>query len=67
MYNKIFGGFLMREAFELAWANTFVCIKSRPTVVCMDDINFRKPVEVGSLLYLSSQVSVIFTVLRKVL
>ena len=21
LYNKIFGGFLMRQAFELAWAN----------------------------------------------
>ena len=46
----------MREAFELGWATTCVHIKSRPTVVCMDDINFQKPVEVGSLLYLSSQV-----------
>ena len=47
----------MREAFELGWATTCVHTKSRPTIVCMDDINFRKPVEVGSLLYLSSQVS----------
>ena len=47
----------MREAFELGWATTCVHIKSRPTIVCMDDINFQKPVEVGSLLYLSSQVS----------
>lgn len=47
----------MREAFELGWATTCVHIKSRPTVVCMDDINFQKPVEVGSLLFLSSQVS----------
>lgn len=56
LYNKIFGGFLMREAFELAWANSCMYMKSRPTVVCMDDIIFQKPVEVGSLLYLSSQI-----------
>lgn len=56
LYNKIFGGFLMREAFELAWATATVFIKSRPTVISMDDITFRKPVEVGSLLYLSSQI-----------
>ena len=56
IYNKIFGGFLMREAFELAWANTCTHIKSRPTVIAMDDVMFRKPVEVGSLLYLSSQI-----------
>ena len=46
----------MREAFELGWATTCVHAKSRPSIICMDDINFRKPVEVGSLLYLSSQV-----------
>jgi len=56
LYNKIFGGFLMREAFELAWANTCVFIKARPQATCIDDIVFRKPVEVGSLLYLSSQI-----------
>lgn len=56
LYNKIFGGFLMREAFELAWANTCTHIKSRPSVIAMDDVMFRKPVEVGSLLYLSSQI-----------
>ena len=56
LYNKIFGGFLMREAFELAWANTCVHIKSRPSVIAMDDVMFRKPVEVGSLLYLSSEI-----------
>ena len=56
LYNKIFGGFLMREAFELSWANTCTHIKSRPSVIAMDDVVFKKPVEVGSLLYLSSQI-----------
>ena len=56
LYNKIFGGFLMREAFELAWANTCTHIRSRPCVIAMDDVMFRKPVEVGSLLFLSSQI-----------
>eukprot|EP00794_Sanderia_malayensis_P005277 gene5277-5944_t len=56
VYNKIFGGFLMREAFELGWATTCVHAKARPSIICMDDIHFRKPVEVGSLLYLSSQI-----------
>ena len=56
VYSKIFGGFLMREAFELGWANACVFMKARPCVVRMDDILFRKPVEIGSLLYLSSQI-----------
>jgi acyl-coenzyme A thioesterase 9 len=32
------------------------CSKSLPTLVHVDDILFRKPVEIGSLLYFSSQV-----------
>ncbi|XP_077987731.1 acyl-coenzyme A thioesterase 9, mitochondrial-like [Glandiceps talaboti] len=57
LYNKVFGGFLMRQAFELAWANAYVHCKSRPMVTAVDDILFRKPVAIGSLLYLSSQVA----------
>lgn len=54
--NKIFGGFIMRQAFELGWTNAYVYSKARPFIVHVDDIWFRKPVEIGSLLYLSSQV-----------
>ena len=46
----------MREAFELAWANTYVFGKSRPFGMHMDDILFKNPVEVGQLLYFNSQV-----------
>ncbi|XP_038658706.1 acyl-coenzyme A thioesterase 9, mitochondrial-like isoform X2 [Scyliorhinus canicula] len=56
IFNKIFGGFLMRKAFELAWANACIYGGSRPYPVAVDDILFQKPVEIGSLLYLSSQV-----------
>jgi acyl-coenzyme A thioesterase 9 len=56
-FNKIFGGFIMRQAFELAWANTHVFGKCRPFIVHVDDIWFRKPVEVGSMLYFNSQIS----------
>ncbi|XP_064615404.1 acyl-coenzyme A thioesterase 9, mitochondrial-like [Liolophura sinensis] len=56
LYNKVFGGFLMRKAFELAWANANLLCQSRPYVLAVDDILFRKPVEIGSLLFLSSQI-----------
>ncbi|XP_040600088.1 acyl-coenzyme A thioesterase 9, mitochondrial isoform X2 [Mesocricetus auratus] len=66
IFNRIFGGFLMRKAYELAWATAcsfgslqfwaFSISGSRPFVVTVDDIMFQKPVEVGSLLFLSSQV-----------
>lgn len=56
LYNKIFGGFLMRKAFELAHANASLYCKGRPYIEVVDDINFKRPVEVGSLLFFSSQI-----------
>lgn len=56
IHNKIFGGFLMRTGFELAWANACIFSKTRPHVTAMDDILFRCPVQIGSLLLISSQV-----------
>lgn len=56
LFNRIFGGFLMRKAYELGWATACNFGGSRPFVVAVDDIMFQKPVEVGSLLFLSAQV-----------
>ncbi|NWV30869.1 ACOT9 thioesterase, partial [Grantiella picta] len=56
IFNRIFGGFLMRKAFELGWATACSYGGSRPFIVSVDDIMFQKPVEVGSLLLLSGQV-----------
>lgn len=56
-FNKIFGGFIMRQAFELAWGNAYIFCRERPYTVYMDDISFEAPVEVGNLLYFNSQIS----------
>uniref|UniRef100_A0A669DQL3 Acyl-CoA thioesterase 9, tandem duplicate 1 n=1 Tax=Oreochromis niloticus TaxID=8128 RepID=A0A669DQL3_ORENI len=56
IFNRIFGGFLMRKAYELGWANACSYGGCRPSLVAVDDILFQKPVEIGSLLMLSSQV-----------
>ncbi|NWR74369.1 ACOT9 thioesterase, partial [Centropus unirufus] len=56
IFNRIFGGFLMRKAFELGWATACNYGCPRPFVVSVDDIMFQRPVEVGSLLMLSGQV-----------
>lgn len=56
LYNKIFGGYLMRQAFELAWSNAVRYSKFRPVALSVDDIVFQRPVEIGTLLFLSSQV-----------
>ncbi|CAD5230777.1 unnamed protein product [Bursaphelenchus okinawaensis] len=57
MYGKIFGGYLMRTAFETAFANAAIFSKCRPEVMAVDSIVFKKGVEIGSLLLLNSQVS----------
>ncbi|XP_073421912.1 acyl-coenzyme A thioesterase 9, mitochondrial isoform X1 [Dendrobates tinctorius] len=56
IFNRIFGGFLMRKAYELGWATACSYGGSRPYIVAVDDIMFQRPVEIGSLLFLSSQV-----------
>ncbi|XP_012943834.1 acyl-coenzyme A thioesterase 9, mitochondrial, partial [Aplysia californica] len=57
LYNKIFGGFLMRKAYELAWTNASLYTNTRPRMCkIVDDILFLKPVEIGDLLFLSSQI-----------
>lgn len=56
LYNKIFGGHLMRQAFELAWSNAVRYAKQRVNAISIDDIVFQRPVEIGTLLFLSSQV-----------
>lgn len=56
IYNKIFGGFLMRKAFELAWINACMFSKSRPLISVVDDITFKKPVVIGSILYFNSHI-----------
>ncbi|WIA23382.1 hypothetical protein OEZ85_000142 [Tetradesmus obliquus] len=56
MHGRIFGGFLMRRAFELAFASTYLFAGSRPAFVRVEDITFRNPVDVGSLLRFKSHV-----------
>eukprot|EP00842_Homolaphlyctis_polyrhiza_P001636 jgi/Hompol1/2473/HPOL_000092-RA len=56
LHNKIFGGYLMRLAFELAYANALTFAESPIVFVALDDITFRSPVNIGSLLSLRSQV-----------
>ncbi|OZJ06814.1 hypothetical protein BZG36_00001, partial [Bifiguratus adelaidae] len=56
IHGFIFGGYLMRRAYELAWANAAAFTKSRPVPLSLDDITFRKPVPIGTLLDLSSHV-----------
>jgi acyl-coenzyme A thioesterase 9 len=56
IHSSIFGGFLMKEAFEIAYTNAMLFTKGRPYTVALDEIAFKKPVPIGSVLLLTSQV-----------
>ncbi|KAF8974107.1 hypothetical protein BGZ46_009770 [Entomortierella lignicola] len=56
IHDKIFGGYLMRLAYELAFCNASVFIKCRPTFLSLDEISFRAPVNIGAFLSLDSQI-----------
>ncbi|KAF9154007.1 hypothetical protein BG015_002150 [Linnemannia schmuckeri] len=56
IHDKIFGGYLMRLAYELAFCNASSFIASRPTFLALDEISFRKPVPIGTFLALDSQI-----------
>lgn len=56
IHNKVFGGYLMKSAYELAHATGTMFTKSPVSLVSSDEIVFKKPVPVGSLLNLSSKV-----------
>ncbi|KAF9352743.1 hypothetical protein BGX34_012003 [Mortierella sp. NVP85] len=56
IHDKIFGGYLMRLAYELAFCNASVFVASRPVFLALDEISFRKPVPIGTFLALDSQI-----------
>eukprot|EP00536_Pseudo-nitzschia_multiseries_P019482 jgi/Psemu1/321391/estExt_fgenesh1_pm.C_50940001 len=54
--NQIFGGFLMRRAFDLAYATAYVFAGRRPRFVEVDQVAFTIPVSVGDLTNFQAQV-----------
>lgn len=50
--DKIFGGYLMRKAYELAMATAlrFCGASTRPFLLAVDEITFHRPVGVGSVI-----------------
>jgi acyl-coenzyme A thioesterase 9 len=53
---RIFGGFLMRRAFELAFASAYTFGGAKPRFLELDEVEFKLPVNVGDLVHLQSQV-----------
>ncbi|KAJ6169489.1 hypothetical protein N7497_002332 [Penicillium chrysogenum] len=53
----IFGGFLLKQTFELAFCCAASFAHARPNFVALDPSTFENPVPVGSVLYLRATVS----------
>ena len=53
----IFGGYLLKQTFELAFCCAASFSHSRPTFVSLDPSTFENPVPVGSVLYLTATVA----------
>ena len=53
----IFGGFLLKTTFELAFCCAASFSHTRPTFVSLDPSTFENPVPVGSVLYLTARVA----------
>uniref|UniRef100_A0A2P2PKF8 Uncharacterized protein MANES_01G017700 n=1 Tax=Rhizophora mucronata TaxID=61149 RepID=A0A2P2PKF8_RHIMU len=54
IHGRIFGGFLMRKAFELAFSNAYAFAGVAPRFVEVDHVDFFIPVDVGNFLRFKS-------------
>lgn len=54
MHGRIFGGFLMRMAFELAFSTCYIFVGHKPLFIEVDRIEFLRPVDVGNFLRFKS-------------
>jgi len=57
VHSKIFGGYLMRLAYELAYTDAILFTRFPVRFLSLDGISFRKPVPIGSILSLTSHVT----------
>ena len=55
--DQIFGGFLMRRAFELAFTCCYLHGGSRPHFVELEEVQFKRPVEIGDMLRIEALVT----------
>lgn len=57
VHQKIFGGFLMRSAYELAWMVCASFVNRHVQFLSLDALSFHAPVPIGAMLQLSSQIT----------
>ncbi len=56
IHGKIFGGYLLRKAFELAFSTAYLFAGRRPYFSALGDVTFNNAVSIGALLDLRSAV-----------
>eukprot|EP01120_Amphizonella_sp_Union-15-10_P017040 TRINITY_DN9325_c0_g1_i1.p1 TRINITY_DN9325_c0_g1~~TRINITY_DN9325_c0_g1_i1.p1 ORF type:complete len:421 (+),score=79.61 TRINITY_DN9325_c0_g1_i1:52-1314(+) len=56
IHNTVFGGFLLRSAYDLAWATAQTYCAETPYFLSLDEVNFLKPVKIGDLLIFDSRI-----------
>lgn len=55
---KIFGGTILRLAYELAWLTSFKFLKGKyPKCTFIDDVQFLGPVEIGTSMELEATIA----------
>ena len=53
---RVFGGFLIHKAFDLALATSYTFAGRLPTLLQVDKIEFKRPVDVGDLVRMRSRI-----------
>jgi acyl-coenzyme A thioesterase 9 len=56
-HSTIFGGYLLKSTFELAFTCASAVSHSRPKFIALDPSTFENPVPIGSVLYLTATVA----------
>ncbi|KAI0063018.1 Thioesterase/thiol ester dehydrase-isomerase [Artomyces pyxidatus] len=56
VHQKIFGGFLMRLAYELGFTTSRLFTRNPVRFLSLDNISFARPVPIGSILRLTSEI-----------
>ncbi len=57
IHNKVFGGYIMRMSFETAWSIAHIFSQRRPLFLAVDQFDFLKPVEIGSIVSFDGMVT----------
>ncbi len=57
LHNIVFGGRVVRLAYESAWQTAMPYVKTAPLPVCVDRVDFNKPLSLGDIVKFTSMVT----------